>query len=76
MLSFTYPNCTVYSCNFTVFAGGTACALTKKLADNFCVFLTDMTHVPEKLFPYFLAPDHRKPFSNMADQKACAHDIV
>ena len=45
-------------------------ALTKKLTDEFCLFLTDMIYVRGQLFPYiFLTPRHKQPFSKMATKK-------
>ena len=43
-------------------------ALTKKLTDEFCLFFTDMSHVPGQFIPYifFLALIHKRPFSKMA----------
>ena len=50
--------------------------LTKKLADEFCLFFIDMTYVPGQFFPYiFLAPCHKRLFSKMTAQKACGHYI-
>ena len=42
-------------------------ALTEKLPDEFCLFFTDITHVPGQFIPdiFFLAPSHKRQFSKL-----------